>query len=106
MTDRPILFSAPMIRALLAGRKTQTRRILKEQPGELDRSFMMDDGSWHVTDPRGGHMSPLTVRYRAGDRLWVRETWAVKRAEPCFDHERDWQDLSMPIRLTPNGARC
>ncbi len=83
MVDRPILFSAPMILAFLAGRKTQTRRILKLQPGDLDKPFMMGDGSWHVTDSRGGHMSPLDVRYRAGDRLWVREAW---RTEARYDH--------------------
>lgn len=75
MTDRPIPFSPPMIRALLKGRKTQTRRGLKQQPGELDRPFWMDDGSWHVADSQGGHMSPLAVRYAPGDRLWVREAW-------------------------------
>lgn len=48
MTDRPIIFSAPMVRALLAGTKTQTRRVL---------------------NPRKGAR-------RAGDRLWVREAWA------------------------------
>lgn len=74
MTDRPILFSAPMILAHRENRKTQTRRTLKPQPGDLDKPFMMDDGSWHVTDSRGGHMSPLDVRYRVGDRLWARET--------------------------------
>ena len=61
MTDRPIIFSAAMVQALLAGRKTQTRRILKPQPGELDRPFCIADGTWHVTDSRGGHMSTLRV---------------------------------------------
>lgn len=74
MTDRPILFSGPMVRALLDGRKTQTRRILKDQPGDLDKPLMMDDGSWHVTSSRGDHLSPIGVRFRKGDRLWVRET--------------------------------
>ena len=73
MTDRPIIFSAPMIRALLDGRKSMTRRIMKPQPGELDRPFCHADGSWHVTDSCGGHMSPLHVPYAVGDRLWCRE---------------------------------
>ncbi len=77
MTDRPMLFSAPMIHALLADRKIQTRRMLKPQPGELDRPFMMADGSWHVADSQGGHMSQLSVRVRTGDRLWVKETHAI-----------------------------
>ena len=73
MADRPIIFSAPMIRALLDGRKSMTRRIMKPQPGELDRPFCHADGSWHVTDSCGGHMSPLHVPYAVGDRLWCRE---------------------------------
>ena len=74
MSEKPILFSGPMVRGLLDGRKTQTRRILKDQPGELDKPLMMDDGSWHVTDSQGGHMTSLAVPFRKGDRLWVRET--------------------------------
>lgn len=86
MTDRPILFSGPMIRALLDGRKTQTRRAIKPQP-EL---FPVDDAGTHCDvgleqfedDPlpriRLGRCITLqTVPYAPGDRLWVRETWAV-----------------------------
>jgi hypothetical protein len=85
MADKPIPFSAPMVRAILAGRKSQTRRILKPQPWEGARytgvHFSSDEPpTWFFNSPRG----PIKVReaYAPGDRLWVRETW---RTDPAYD---------------------
>ena len=69
--ERPILFSAPMVRAIMEGRKTQTRRVVKPIP------------------PRG--LTPNHCRYGVpGDRLWVRETWAH-----VFGHE-EYESWEMP----------
>lgn len=91
MKERPILMSAPMVRAILDGTKTQTRRAIK--PVGNDGGFVLldhGDGLWtHRSDDgdstfhtvkRGGkeyldetpHMCPYG---QPGDRLWVRETW-------------------------------
>ena len=99
MREHPILFSAPMVQAILAGRKTQTRRILKPQPAEWQAQVIditkpfydADQGGWGQirTDwstpshdmPRGQPEREVWVplkglRWAVGDRLWVRETWA------------------------------
>lgn len=62
MKERPILFSGPMVRAILDGRKTQTRRVCIGQR-ELSRA-----ADFQIS--RCPHGQP-------GDKLWVRETWAV-----------------------------
>lgn len=79
MADKPILFSAPMVRALLAGTKTQTRRVMKPQP---EANF---HGWWHIFNRHGGvtgvaekDVGKWAVDYlpiAVGDRLWVRESW-------------------------------
>lgn len=65
MAERPILFSGPMVRALLDGTKTQTRRAMRPQP----EFFNLLSGQPDLED----HRCPYG---QAGDKLWVRETFA------------------------------
>lgn len=69
--DKPILMSGPMIRAILDGRKTQTRRTIKPR-GRCS----LFDGSWtddYVLDAGNAEWRARELRFAAGDRLWVRE---------------------------------
>ena len=86
MKERPIIFSGPMVRAILDGRKTQTRRAVKPQPkdglswrGVISCSTVRADEGKHLfTDryPCVGKSQHIRCPYgRPGDRLWVRETW-------------------------------
>lgn len=91
---RPILFSGPMVRALLAGRKTQTRRVVKPRWGlgpiqnlrdtdpHLFSGKHNDPESWGWPYADDGAPMPLAIWKdvlcpygEAGDLLWVRETW-------------------------------
>ena len=71
MKARPIVFSAPMIRAIIEGRKTQTRRVVKPPPEENSHgSVLWWDGDELLTE------STYRCPYGApGDQLWVRENW-------------------------------
>lgn len=87
MKEKPILFSNPMVRAILDGRKTQTRRVVKPQP------FLSDTGIWYPSPTPGDSRNRKGLHYASeshmrkglpidfchhgapGDRLWVRETF-------------------------------
>ncbi len=75
MKERPILFSAPMVRAILDGRKTQTRRAVKPQPDVAGKDFAAQFTAKDEELGRLGKIIPCPYGV-PGDRLWVRETWA------------------------------
>lgn len=99
MKERPILFSAPMVREVLPGQKTMTRRVVKQQPGDHHWSRLKNYSlTNNILDASDG----LYVKFihwikdrcdepiwskcpygRVGDRLWVRETWKTYAA---IDH--------------------
>src|ERR1043165_5470867 len=87
--ERPILFSAPMVCAILDGSKTQTRRVVRDDPGPywspkvgLYNPSVIDSGGYEApgpeifgaSDENHGRKCPYG---QPGDRLWVRETWGV-----------------------------
>lgn len=96
MKERPILFSSHMVRAILDGTKSQTRRTLKDQPGEFVHVDFNDARGWHLwwdcCESCGNpdvwqEYADLKCPYgNQGDRLWVRETFSVNTAgdEACY----------------------
>lgn len=87
--ERPILFNGAMVRAILAGTKTQTRRVVKGSAvwgGAARSARRLPDGAWRIegdvaisADVHGNDVTFVDVRCpygKPGDRLWVKETWA------------------------------
>lgn len=97
MRERPILFSGPMVRAILAGNKTQTRRAVKEPiRGWLNNA----NGSHKVMDGQvfnysfDQHLGDCPYG-QPGDRLWVRESfWGCDAPgwgdQPCVVYDDEW----------------
>lgn len=84
MKERPILFSGPMVRAILDGSKTQTRRVVKPQPKHPRvhefKNPLTSELVWGYPIPTDSIVTKIdgfTCPYgKAGDRLWVRETFS------------------------------
>lgn len=92
--ERPILFRGPMVRAILDGRKTQTRRPINPQPQRF--GFLVKENDELQACPYGA----------PGDLLWVRETWQMFRVyEDTWNggYEADLWDGPIP-RERPNHA--
>lgn len=96
MKERPIIFSTDMVKAILDGRETQTRRVIKPQP-KPDSTFLnllLNERTkrlmaiFHKTTETGFVQYPRQCPYgQVGDRLWVRETFC----QVCYknDNEQD-----------------
>ncbi|WP_312538052.1 hypothetical protein [Achromobacter mucicolens] len=130
MRERPILFSSAMVRALLKGTKTQTRRIVKTQPPSPKDVHALAgiDYSWIAPDPPGldyhrpagpvwavrelmGREPQLRCPYgQPGDRLWVRETFvqgfpydSVQDRHLQYDEDGNELQMKTWYRATDSG---
>lgn len=126
MKHIPILFSTAMVQAILDGRKTQTRRIMKPQPSENVRwdSFGISaltpkrhiEGRGFFTEGYGSKFFKCPYG-QPGDILWVRETWTkiriatgeqfIYRADDDFykDYVEEWHGWRPSIHMPKEACR-
>ena len=101
--ERPILFSGEMVRAILDGRKTVTRRVIKPNRRWADEIHMGEgrDGNWIVYNGQDDSIiGPDNCEYPVpcpygipGDRLWVRETFAIES-----NYQIEFDDYDPPFK--------
>lgn len=112
----PILFSTPMVRAIISGLKNQTRRVIKIQPTDewmentrqfSPNGYMYDEKGkqlFWLSNPNQGKNEEIKCPYgKPGDILWVRETWQhsefgfLYRAEDDYSKGFKWKpSIFMP----------
>lgn len=98
MKERPILFSGPMVRAIMDGRKTMTRRVVKPQPEMVfDGESLSDGNAYGGWEPKLPPWSKWP--YQLGDTLWVRETWQIY--DMMFDIYNGGWEVGYPLRIIP-----
>lgn len=103
-TEHPILFSTEMVQAILAGRKTQTRRTVKKLP--IDTDIVWWDGAeWIVENNMGLVVNTKTVcpYGKPGDLLWVRETFCLTQPlhPETYYFAYKAYDQTMPYKREP-----
>jgi hypothetical protein len=95
--DYPIMFSGPMVRAIMEGRKTQTRRVVKlNAAGRVQRYGRQ----WHPDDPNAIKGSPYG---QSGDQLWVREHWGYHGC--CSHYHGGKQEHYACVRYHADGQK-
>lgn len=105
MKERPILFSGEMVRAILDGRKTQTRRVIKPSiiqniDVERDKTFTLDSIIYDLMD--GLKVIDVCPYGKPGDRLWVRETWKYGNFDTYgIPYIMYREDLSSKYKIPP-----
>ena len=105
MSEKPILFNGDMVNAILDGRKTQTRRVIKPQP--VSQGMKSYGEAWKWKQDNGGFsgatlqqlIAPTGLLYHCpygvpGDHLWVRETWQAQTIDGLWWHEIAKEDRS------------
>jgi hypothetical protein len=97
--ERPILFSGPMVRAILDGRKTQTRRVVKPQP-DFPLLCRILDGTWGECFSGEDWFCPYG---QPGDFMWVREKWNVIE---CFEDGEGGYPFSSIPKTRPAHSCC
>jgi hypothetical protein len=121
--ERPILFSGEMVRAILAGAKTQTRRVVKPQPhAETIRALRSHDRWWYFDRIEEGEFGEVVQQDatrcpygQPGGHLWVREAWACPKQlggsyqrekllhREAFERENgDWRGWRGNLRWKPS----
>lgn len=112
MNEKPVLFSAEMVRAILEGRKTQTRRVIRDID-KWDRAYLNDSRRvgkpvgevefFYYPSCGGGKIEPPYGR--SGDSLWVRETWGTEIQYGGVRPSRLPSDIKIFYRTDGEGQR-
>jgi len=86
MKERPIIFNTESVRAILEGRKTQTRRVIKPQPEGDRRIVQLYEKDWWGFSPIEDWQTTIDIRCpygKPGDRLWVKEKHIIDVDRQC-----------------------